>query len=334
MVKALRRRARAWWQARHPLSDTHQMGQRNIYILPSRPGLFFCATLLVLLLASINDQLSLGYALTFLLTGAGFASMHATHANLRGLNLDLKSPAPAFAGDDVQLELRLHNHGRARFGIGIQVQQAQQVQPQGPSEPAWTDVPAQGHSLLQLRCAAPVRGLMALPALRITTRFPLGLFGAWSLWRPAARVWVYPRPEQPAPALPGQAAGSTDGQRSATLMVQGQDFEGVRPYRRGDSIKQVLWKKAAQSGDADGQLLVRETQSPASRQRWLDLADTAGLDWEARLSRLAAWVLLAEQLGQPYGLRLAGQELPPDHGPAQRQACLELLAGASPEPRP
>ncbi|MBY0234095.1 MAG: DUF58 domain-containing protein, partial [Burkholderiaceae bacterium] len=80
----------AWWLARHPRSDTTELTQRNVYILPSRPGLFFCATLALLLVASINDQLSLGYLLTFLLTGAGLASMHLTHANLHGLSLDLK----------------------------------------------------------------------------------------------------------------------------------------------------------------------------------------------------------------------------------------------------
>ncbi len=60
-----------WWEARHPRSDTTSLTQRNLYILPSRPGVAFCATLLLLLLASINDQLSLGYLLTFLLAAAG-----------------------------------------------------------------------------------------------------------------------------------------------------------------------------------------------------------------------------------------------------------------------
>jgi len=318
---SLRQRWQAWWDARHPRRDSHLMGQHNIYILPSRPGLFFCLTLVVLLLASINDQLSLGYALTFLLAGAGFASMHATHANLRGLNLDLKAPAPVFAGDELQLEIRLHNSGGARFGVGLRV-------PGGApgDEPAWTDVPARGHSLLQLRCPAPRRGLTGLPALRIETRFPLGLFGAWSIWRPAAQVWVYPRPEPAAPPLPVQATGADADTPAAALLLLGEDFEGVRPYRHGDSLKQVLWKKAAQGGE----LLVREHLSPASRQRWLDLADTAGLDWEARLARLAAWVLQAEQQGQPWGLRLGARELPPDLGAQQRERALQLLAAAEP----
>lgn len=320
----LRQRWQAWWLARHPASDTHHLVQRNIYILPSRPGLFFCATLLVLLLASINDQLSLGYALTFLLAGAGFASMHATHGNLRGLALDLKAPLPGHAGSDLQLEVRLHNSGRARYGIGLRV---------GGGEPAWVDVPAGGHALLSLACPAPQRGLMSLPLLRIETRFPLGLFGAWSLWRPAAQIWVYPRPEDSAPPLPAEAASSGDGSASAGLQRRGEDFESVRPYQHGDSPKQVLWKKAAQQGD--GQLLVRETLAPASRRRWLRLADTAGLDWEARLSRLTAWALEAEHRGEPWGLSLdESQSLEPDLGAAHLQGALQMLAAAPGGVRP
>ncbi|HEX2010815.1 MAG TPA: DUF58 domain-containing protein, partial [Roseateles sp.] len=205
----------------------------------------------------------------------------------------------------------------------------------GRGEPAWVDVPALGHALLRLSCPAPARGLRGLPALRIETRFPLGLFGAWSIWRPAARVWVYPCPEEPAPPLPPQAPRRGDGAVAGGTLVRGEDFEGVRPYRQGDSIRQVLWKKAAQGGASDAPLLVRETLAPASRQRWLALADTAGADWEARLSRLTAWVLQAEREGQPWGLRLAPPlaqpDLAPDCGPQQCQAALELLAAAPPE---
>ena len=120
--------------ARHPRSDTTSLTQRNLYILPSRPGLAFCATLLLLLLASINDQLSLGYLLTFLLTGAGLASMHSTHNNLRGLKLDLKQPAATYAGQPLLLDVRLHNTGKARYGVGMRL-------PEGRfADTAFTDV--------------------------------------------------------------------------------------------------------------------------------------------------------------------------------------------------
>lgn len=319
---ALRRRWQAWWQARQPAADTHQTTQRNVYIVPTLAGLAFCGTLAVLLLASINEQLSLGYALTFALTGAGLASMHTTHANLRGLQMDLRAPDGVHAGADYALELRLHNPGQARFGIAVSAQLAG-----GATEPAWVDVPALGHAVVQLRLPAGARGLHELPRLTVMTRFPLGFFRAWTYWRPASRVWVYPRPEDPPPPFPAQAeAGASDA--AATRQAQGgSDFSGARSYRRGDSLKHILWRKSALALDRGLPLWVRETDAPLARDLWLDWRDTPGRDAEERLSRLAAWVLAAERQGQPYGLRLAGRETPPSLGAAHRQACLEQLAG-------
>ena len=68
---SLRQALRAWWQARLPRTDTLVLTQRNIYILPTHAGFMFAVTLVVMLLASINYQLNLGYVLTFLLAGSG-----------------------------------------------------------------------------------------------------------------------------------------------------------------------------------------------------------------------------------------------------------------------
>ncbi len=76
---------------------------------------------------------------------------------------------------------------------------------------AWTDVPAQGSSVVQVAFTPPRRGLHRLPTLTAETRFPLGTFRVWTIWRPAAQVLVYPAPEahhrpcrpaNPAPAAP------------------------------------------------------------------------------------------------------------------------------------
>lgn len=321
MISAARARWQRWWQARHPPADQHCTTQRNVYIVPTLAGLAFCGTLGVLLLASINEQLSLGYALTFALTGAGLASMHTTHANLRGLQMDLRAPDGVHAGEDYTLELRLHNPGGARFGIAVSAQLDT-----GPSEPAWVDVPALGHALLRLRLPATARGLRELPRLSVTTRFPLGVFRAWSYWRPASRVWVYPQPEAVPAPFPAQAEAGAGEAASTQRAASGTDFSGVRSYRRGDSMKQILWRKSALALDQGLPLWVRETEAPLARDLWLDWRDTQGRDTEARLSRLTAWVLAAERAGQPYGLRLAGREIAPALGGAHRQACLEALA--------
>ena len=75
-----------------------------------------------------------------------------------------------------------------------------------------------------------------------------------------------------------------------------------------------------------GELVSRDAQRSQSLELWLDAAATGLADPEARLARLAAWVLQADRLGLEYGLRLPGRHIAPDSGAAHRRACLEALA--------
>jgi uncharacterized protein (DUF58 family) len=50
------------------------------------------------------------------------------------------------------------------------------------------------------------------------------------------------------------------------------------------------------------------------------------MNTEARLSRLARWVLLAEGQGLRYGLKLPDAGVPLGGGSAQRDRCLRELA--------
>jgi uncharacterized protein (DUF58 family) len=312
---SVRARFRSWWQARLPLTDTWQLGQRNIYILPTPAGLMFALTLVVMLLASINYQLNLGYALTFLLAGAGLVSMHLTHGNLRGLTLHLKPLASGFAGEPVRLDVVLSNPGSERHGLALRFEDRHA---HGEAT-AWCDTPAGGQGHAQLSFVPPHRGWHGAPVLVLESAFPFGLFRAWSVWRPAARALAWPRPEQPTPPLPASAARA--GDERARHVSSGSELEGVRPWRRGDTMRQVVWKKVAKSGE----LVSRETAGSASRALWLDWAEVGTSGVEQRLSRLTAWVLLAHHDGLDCGLRLPGHELPPQHGEAHRRAALDLL---------
>lgn len=318
-LRRLQARMRHWWHSRLPRSDHLTLTQRNVYILPTRPGLMLATTLLVLLVASINYQLNLGYLLTFLLAGCALAGMHIGHATLRGLQLQLLPPSAQFCGQALRLEVLLNNLRRApRHGIGMRLA--------GQADWVWSDVPGQGRSSLQLACLATQRGWQNVPVLNIETRFPLGTFRVWAIWRPAARVLVYPQPEaHPPPLPPGEPRSGPSG--NANQSGRGQDFEGVRPYRRGDSLKQVVWKKTATAlATGSSALVSRDSEHQQPAELWLDQRPLASLAPEAQLSRLCAWVLLAERQGLDYGLRLLGQEIAPGQGAAHQQRCLEALA--------
>jgi uncharacterized protein (DUF58 family) len=315
---AVRRRFRRWWQARLPRSDTLVLTQRNIYILPTRAGLMFAATLVVLLLASINYQLNLGYVLTFLLAGSGIVSMHVTHNTLRGLTLRLRPPAPGFAEEAARLDVVLTSPGSARFGIGLKVLDA------SSATLLWTDVPAGGQASVQIGFVPPKRGWHDVPVLSAETRFPLGLFRAWTVWRPAARLLAYPAPERPAAPLP--AARAVPGGPSQARSADGGEIEGVRGYRRGDPLKLVFWKKAAKALAGGGELVSRDTSASVQRQLWLDWQACGALAPEARLARLTAWTVAAQRADAEFGLSLPGLAIEPGAGELQRRRCLEALA--------
>jgi uncharacterized protein (DUF58 family) len=242
--------------------------------------------------------------------------MHMTHNTLRGLTLHARAPAPTFAGDPATLEIVVTNPGSARHGVGFGLQR-----PGATTTLAYAEIAPAGQATVAVGLRAERRGLHALPLLRIESRFPFGLFRAWSLWRPAGQLCVYPCPEQPAAALPA-AAPTPGGVVPARATSQGGEFDGLRPWRRGDSLRQVAWKKVARSGE----LVSREGRESSRRELWLDWAHTRQPDTESRLSRLAAWVLQAERQGIAYGLRLPGRDLPPGDGAAHRHAALSALA--------
>jgi len=320
-----RQQFRRWWQARLPLTDTWVLGQRNIYILPTRAGFTFSLTLIVMLLASINYQLNLGFALTFALAGAGMVSMHLTHGNLRGLTLHLRPPASVFAGEAALLEVVLTNPGRQRYGLALRFESGEAAGAASVPGPdrgfSWCDVAAGGQQTSHLALVPQARGWHAVPTLVVETVFPFGLFRAWTVWRPAARVLAWPRPEEGAPPLPASAA-MAGAETRRRQVAEGGEFDGVRPWRRGDTMRQVVWKKVARSNE----LVSRETTGGGRREVWLDWAQASVAGTEPRLARLAAWVLAADRAGLPYGLRLPGQELPPAAGAPQRVAALDTLA--------
>ncbi|MCW5653671.1 DUF58 domain-containing protein [Hydrogenophaga sp.] len=319
----VRARVRHWFASRLPRRDVTLLTQRNVYILPTRAGWMLAFTLLLLLVASINYQLNLGYLLTFLLAGTAAVGMHVCHANLRGLTLHLPPPTPVHAGQAVQLDVRLTSErASARHGIGMGVVGDGGLQ---MTALAWTDVPAQGSVQLQVAWPTARRGLHALPALTALTLFPLGTFRVWTLWRPAATVLVYPEPEHQPPALP---AGEPEPGSSGSARVQSTgEFDGVRSYQRGDPMKAVVWKKAAQAfASGRDELVSREALSSQRQQLWLDHARCGATDFEARLSRLTAWVIMADRMGLDFGLRLPGREIAPAQGPAHRARCMEALA--------
>jgi len=311
---------RSYWQLRMASWVRRRQGpdvlpvtlhRRRIYILPTRAGLAFGLLLFLMLLAGLNYANSLALFLTFLLAGFGLITMHQCHRNLLGTCLRAATAAPTFATRSGVLQVVLESPGRAaryRIEAGID----------GAATRA-TDLPADGRGTLELSVAAPVRGLVHIDRLRLTTTHPFGLFRAWTWVHAPLRMIVYPRPSgaHPMPAEDARKAG-----RRARGGTGADEWVGLRPFRDGDSPRQVDWKAYAR----EAPLLVKEYSSSASELRLFRFESLTRLTVEQRLEQMTRWVVDAEAGGERYGIELPATHIAPDRGPEHRHRCLTALA--------
>lgn len=285
-----------------------RLDRRRIYVLPTAFGLVFAAMLLVMSVGALNYYNNPALLLTALLGSVSVISMLIAFRTLDGLSLTSVQSAPCHAGDMLALELGFAPDARARTGLRIDIGSSGRIVATQADEPS--------RALLALPTER--RGLMTLPRIRVWTRWPYGLFRAWSWLNPGVEVLVYPRPEATAVPLP---FGSREAQRSA-VQPQGEEFGALREYRASDPRRLIAWKASARHD----RLLVREPEQLTGQEFVLDFDALPALDREARIARLTRWVLMAEEHRVRYTLLLPGQRIGPDLGGAHAHRCLRELA--------
>jgi uncharacterized protein (DUF58 family) len=287
-----------------------ELARRRLYILPTRAGAGFAVLLLAMLLAGLNYANSLALLLTFVLGGFAVVGMNQCHRNLLGLRVVDVHLQPAFAGESVLASLVIENPGVGRFDVAAEAAGARASLAQAPQA---------GAARLELRLPATRRGRLRLGRLRIATLFPFGLFRCWAWLHLPLGVLVYPRPAGALPLPPGPSGREGSG----SVTDDGRDeLRDLRPFRDGDSPRQVAWKAYARGQP----LLVKEYAGAATEALRLDFDALPGLEVEARLSQLCRWVLDAEARGQRYALRLPGAAMEADRGAAHLARCLAALA--------
>ena len=291
-----------------------RLQQGRIYILPTLPGLAFAGVLLIMLVASINYSLSLGYAFTFLLGGVGIASVLGAFRNLFRLSIRYGKAESAFPGGNVVFHLLIENpdpHRRPALRL---------IGSDHRGETSF-DLPPNTCSEILLALPAQRRGVLPIERTVIETRWPLGLVRAWSVLMPDMEALVFPTPEVGSP--PPDRFPSDRPADLGSLCPGNEDFAGLRAYRDTDSPHRVAWKVYAR----DGAMMTKEFSASASGELLFDWYDLpTGLPEEARLSRLATWLLLARQAEERYALRLPACRFPAARGEAHLRRCLGALA--------
>ena len=286
------------------------LGRRQLYMLPTRYGLYFCVALVAMLLMALNYHNSIAYLFTFLLAAMAITSMLYTHRNVAGIEISAHAQAPVFAGESAKFSLHTENdRPRPRSGVWIHCgDRAERL-----------ELGAKDSSSVELQQRTTRRGYVEMDPIAVSSAFPLGLLCTWSKsFRFNARCLVYPRPHGRYTLTPA-AAGCTP--QSYGTHADGDDFVGLRAYHPSDPPRHVHWKASARS-----QELLTKRFGGGGGTVWLDWDRLVELESESRLSQLARWVVDAESNGLSYGLRLPGSVIGAGHGKHHRHRCLKALA--------
>lgn len=214
----------AKWMSRKPASDTHVLTAHNIYALPTRAGWMMLVTVAVLMLATINYQLSLGYVLIFLLMGAGVVGLFLAYRELTRKRLTLSTAQLLCGKLGEEIDVLIH--------MGFEDQ--------------------------RLRLRLTRVGSQSLPRIICETRYPLGLLRLWSIWRLASTVQVDPPDSES-----GTRASHNQWAFAANIDAQIRPDQGdmktdIRAYRAGDAPRDVLWKTVAKRPDTPSNWGVRD----------------------------------------------------------------------------
>lgn len=302
------RRLPALTRLRQPEALPLRLDRRRIYVLPTGFGIAFALLLLVMLVGALNYGNNPAILLTCLLGATCGASLFAGFRVLSGLRLAGVRAGEAHAGDLLPVHLRFSADGRARHALRLRHGEADAV----------FALPAAEDADITLAMKADRRGWFRPGRLRIWTDYPLGLFQVWSWIHPAAAFLVYPAVEAPVPPLPGGAGQHGEHAQPGAS----EEHSGLRDYRPSDASRLIAWKASVRHDT----LLVRDAERRSGDTLVLDYAALGALGHEARISRLAAWVLAAEAEQLRYELRLPGDSVGPGLGLAHRLDCLRALA--------
>lgn len=305
------RQWQSWISRRLPASEQITLGHKSIFILPTGFGLTWLFLLVILFLFGTNYQNNLVMGLSFLLLSIFNTCIIYSYKNLAGLTLSSAQANNHIAGQPIYFPLNLASPNRA---YEVQLNFENQ-----PVEIVKKVNPHQTQAIISYNKAH--RGINHPGRIKIETRYPLGLFRAWSHIDLSLAQLVYAKPIIDPKPLRLRPQQTSDQQETGKYVSGIDEYKGLKEYTRGESLKQIAWKQWAQGRG----LLTKEFEEPQGAPMWLSLkADSE--DIELALSHLAWHTEQLSAKGQVFGLKMGGISIPPSHGEQHRNKVQTQLA--------
>jgi uncharacterized protein (DUF58 family) len=221
----------------------------------TRIGIAFVVFTVVIGFAAINTGNNALYiALSFML-GCLLLSGIASQRGLRHLNAQFDSIQEAWAGKGAEGKLRIANRSRI-WNVRDVIVTSSEL-----SAPVFIPIINRRSEIeVEVSFLFTRRGLVQLNTLDLYTRYPFGFFFKKRRVRIRGEVIVFPRlldqgvSDERFRPLEGE-------QHSSNRPGIGSEVHSFRDYVRGDSVRQVYWKKSASLG----RWIIKQTEVEAAR---------------------------------------------------------------------
>ena len=286
---------------------------------PTREGWWCLLAAIGVGLAAVSTSNNLLYLLEAMLLGLVVVSGLLSEMSMRGLRLALRVPDEVFAGRPALFAVVVVN-GKRRlpsYSLALSAPGGGEIARYLPRLYAGEE------RLVAWETTFPARGRARLAALRVTTRFPFGLFAKSAPAALDAEIIVYPALR----ALPAELWRRTQGTlfTSPRRAGRGHGLRNLREYRAGDDPRLIHWRLSAKRRA----LVVRELEEETTLDARLVLTGRGAREAERREGALSEAAALARALlraGAGVGLVGPGIDVPPGRGHEQERRVLTALA--------
>lgn len=302
------------------------LGTRSVYVVPTRYGFIMACVLFLLLLVATNYSNSMAFMLTFLVASICLIGMYQTYGNMSQLEFKTTPVEPIFAGQNAVFSFVVTSlNNRSRFNIYLgepEPTDSKKSHSEKTAKEFITQIPAhitEPNAPITFKTHPLPRGEYTLERTRIWSKYPLGLFFAWTWMRLDTKVMVYPEPKSLKSLA--QQFGNEDGQAS-THQTGDDEYAGIRKHQITDSPQRIAWKAVARTQT----MLSKEFTGTADKNTWLRYDQLLDFSPEDRLSQLCQWILDCEDSHTPYGLVLPNIHIPLSSGESHKRQCLSALA--------
>lgn len=294
-------------------------------------GLRFLLFTLAVGIAAMNTGNNLLYLLLAMMLGLIVVSGVLSEKCLKELTIQRRFPADVFAGRCATVALRVTNE-KPRFpSFSLRIVDIVA----GASQEAPVQVlhlPPKGAVAQSYRMLFPQRGRYWIDSIKVSTRFPFGLFVKTATLPQHSEVVAYPAPE-PLPEALVHALEAMGHEQEVSRRGPGSSLYNLRDYQPGDDSRSVHWRTSARQA----RLIVRETE--AEDQRLVTLAlpvcragelqpvkPAAKDDFERAIVLTASLAAYFQRQGFAMRLLVGEEELPYGTGESHFHGMLRMLA--------